>query len=84
MIVVTTHAIERFIQRAAPYATVDEARSTIEAAAPVIEVAAAFGCRTVKMACGARLVLEGDHVVTVLPPARPIKARALVAGRVGR
>lgn len=63
---ITQHAVDRYIERVDPVAPA-KARAAIEAAFPVIRKAAAFGCDTVVLGNGGRLVLQGDVVVTVLP-----------------
>lgn len=63
---ITNHAILRYQERVAPV-SLEVARSAIEGSAKVIAQAAAFGCDTVVIGNGARLVLDGDVVVTVLP-----------------
>ena len=62
---VTEHAVDRWCERV-ENAPRDRVRATIEAAAPAIAFAAEHGARVVKMGCGARLILEGARVVTVL------------------
>lgn len=62
---VTAHAIERWIERVAPVAWA-EAEAAMLAAAPIVDRAAAIGCSVVIIGNGARLVLDGATVVTVL------------------
>jgi hypothetical protein len=72
---VTGHAIERCIERVDPGMTWDEARRFLSS--PVIQRAAAFGARYVRLGTGQRVVLEGAVIVTVKPKpfgGRPIKA----------
>lgn len=64
MITVTPHAIARFQERVAP-CSVETARERILAASHAIGVAAKFGCEVVRLGNGARLILEGEKVVTV-------------------
>lgn len=64
MIHVTSHAISRFRERVAPV-SYDEAVAALSS--PAVEKAAAFGAPFVKLGTGQRIVLVGDHVVTVLP-----------------
>lgn len=64
MIHVSRHACQRFIERVKP-CSYAEARAAILASARAIETAARFHCAIVKRGDGSRLVLEGDHVVTV-------------------
>jgi hypothetical protein len=61
------HACERYQQRVEP-CTLDEAKARIMAAHRAIKAAAGFGCSIVRLACGARLVLDGENVVTVFAP----------------
>lgn len=63
-IFVYPHAIERYQQRVEP---VDEAtaKARILSAAKAIEAAASIQCQVVRLACGARLILDGPNVVTV-------------------
>lgn len=65
-ITITAHAVDRFIQRIDPAATPAQARAEILSHEPAIVKAAEFGCRCVKLGCGARLLLRGYDVVTVL------------------
>lgn len=64
---ITQHAIDRYIERVA-VVTQDEARRRLALAEKVVLVAAAFGCCSVKLGCGARLALCGAKIVTVYPP----------------
>jgi hypothetical protein len=64
--IVTQHAVERYQERIDPRLTPAEARAAIQASARAVEVAARFGCRSVRQGCGAKLILVGDAVVTVL------------------
>jgi len=75
---ITAHAIERYIERVEP---VDAAMATatIRAAFPCISKACEFGCDTVVMGNGARLVLSGDVVVTVLPKRFRKEAAVLIS-----
>jgi hypothetical protein len=65
MAVVTHHAAERYVERIAPGTSITSAYFAIMASAETIDIAAAFGAREVRTPRGARLVLEGDTVVTV-------------------
>lgn len=72
---VSRHAVARYVERVAPLATPDEAEAAIRACSRSICTAAAFHCRTVKLGCGGRLILDGRHVVTVLSRAHgPVKS----------
>lgn len=66
--IVTTHAVARWCERVDPRATADQARHAMLACARAVDAAAAFGCPTVRLGSGARLILEGETVVTVLGP----------------
>jgi hypothetical protein len=66
MITVSAHAAQRFCERVNPALTPLEAVTEIRSHARVVEIAARFGCSRVKLHGGARLVLDGDTVVTVL------------------
>ena len=66
MIHVTNHAILRWQERIDASATQEQAKAIILGASRAIETAAKFGCDTVRMGCGAKLVLQGNIVVTVL------------------
>ena len=68
MAIVTTHAAERYVERFAPHLTLDQAAAEIMRSAAVIDAAAAFGAHCVKLANGARLVLQHDRVATVKLP----------------
>lgn len=64
--IVTQHAIARYIERVAPWMTDEQARAEIERHAPAVDTAARFGCQRVILGNGARLILaEGDKVTTV-------------------
>lgn len=67
MIQVTTHAADRYIERVDPSLSYERAREALLAFAPIVRRAAEFGCSTVRIGCGAKLVLEGETIVTVLP-----------------
>ena len=69
-ICITAHAASRFVERIDPALTVDQARDAIRAHEPMIARAADFGCSAIKLGCGARLVLDGLSVVTVVAPER--------------
>lgn len=64
MVHVTTHAIERFLERVAAV-TWEEAE--IALSSPVVVLAAKFGARFVRLPTGQRIVIEQGKVVTVLP-----------------
>lgn len=66
MIVITAHAAARFIEYAAPRMTTAEARAEIATHERAILVAANFGCKCIRLGNGAKLILSGDHVVTVI------------------
>lgn len=66
MIHVTTHAIERWIERIDQRATWEQAKAALHAMEPSVRAAATIGCNTVKLGCGGRLVLDGAKIVTVL------------------
>ena len=62
---ISQHAAQRWVERINPRMTLGEAEAAMMLSARVIDVAAAFGATGVRLACGARLVLSGDCVVTV-------------------
>lgn len=64
MIHVYAHAIQRYQERVEPVDK-DTAKRRILSAARAIERAASFGCQVVRLANGARLILDGENVVTV-------------------
>jgi len=66
MCIVTDHAIQRYRERVSRIDQ-DIVRDIILSARDVIDIAADFGCSTVRLGNGARLRLAGDVVVTVLP-----------------
>ncbi|RST30133.1 hypothetical protein HMF7854_04310 [Sphingomonas ginkgonis] len=77
-VVVTHHAIDRYLERVAPVSRL-EAQAAMEAAARGIEASAAIGAYVVRLASGARLICRGRErirVVTVIP------AGEIVGGRV--
>jgi hypothetical protein len=63
---ISHHAAVRYIERVDPCLTPVEAVSAIRQHDRAIDVAALFGCPLVKLGSGARLVLIGWDVVTVL------------------
>lgn len=63
---VSRHACERYVERVDPRLTLAEAEVIIRTHAPAVRVAAAFGCKVVRTGSGAKLLLEGLSVVTVL------------------
>lgn len=65
-ILVTMRARERWIERVDGRATLASAGATITSHAEAIRAASGFGCCCVKLACGARLIIDGLNVVTVL------------------
>lgn len=64
--IVTMHARQRYIERIDPTATLEQAAAVIHASERAVRTAHAFRCKLVKMGNGARLVLDGTRVVTVL------------------
>jgi hypothetical protein len=66
MCVLTDHAVLRYLERVWGI-DVPGCRAEMIAAGAAVDVAAKFGCGTVKMGNGARLRLVGDTVVTVVP-----------------
>lgn len=76
---VSLHAAGRYVERVAPDLTLEQARLTILAHASAIDCAAAFGAKAVRIANGARLVLQGDVVTTIkMPPARQPASRTML------
>jgi hypothetical protein len=63
---ITRHAIDRYLQRVDASLSPEAAKAEMLAASSAIERAAAFGCDAVKLGNGARLILDGLSVVTVL------------------
>lgn len=64
MIRVSLHAAQRFGERVYP-CSIDEARAAILSHRRALESAVDFGCEAVRLGDGARLILDGDCVVTV-------------------
>lgn len=62
---ISQHAAQRWVERINPRMTLGEAEAAMMLSARAIDVAAAFGATGIRLACGARLVLSGDCVVTV-------------------
>ena len=62
---ITTHAIERLLERVNPRLTWDEAREALSS--PAIQCAARIGAPYVKLGTGQRVVIDNGSVVTVLP-----------------
>lgn len=65
MIHVTANAIQRYQECIDPTLTRDEARARIEASSPAIECACRFGAEIVRQACGARLLVRDNAVITI-------------------
>lgn len=63
MIIVSDHALLRYLERVRGI-HVEAIRA--ELSSPAVHQAVAMGCTTVKLGCGARLKLRGNHVTTVL------------------
>lgn len=76
MAIVTNHAAARYVERVDPRLTPDQARAEMLGAAHAIDIACVFGAKMVKMGNGARLVLEGEVVVTVKQSIHPERAPA--------
>lgn len=64
MIHVYNHAIQRFQERVRP-CSAEDARAEIMTASRGIEAAATIGCQVVRLGSRARLILDGENVVTV-------------------
>lgn len=62
---ITDHAAQRYAERVG--GTTADARQAILASTKAIEAAADFGAPTLILGNGARLVLDGRTVITVLP-----------------
>lgn len=77
VVVVTRHAAQRYCERVDQRISLNEAYAAILTHSPAILAAGRFGCRVVRLGCGARLVLSGVTVVTVLPIRRRGFVRAL-------
>jgi hypothetical protein len=71
MVQVTAHAAQCWVERVDPSITVDQAMSVLLCAERAIDAAAKIGCHVVRMANGAKLMIRGDRVVTVLFPCKP-------------
>lgn len=71
MVIVTTHAAQRWCERVNPRLTQAEAAATIMSAERAINCAATIGCHVIKMANGAKLMVRDNRVVTVLYPCKP-------------
>lgn len=65
--VISVHACERFVQRVQPNATLTEARAAIRSHAKAVLAACEVGCKSVRLSCGARLIIDpvGRQVITV-------------------
>lgn len=64
MIHIYAHAIQRYQERVHP-CTSAVARAEIMTASRGIEAAATIGCQVVRLGSRARLILDGENVVTV-------------------
>lgn len=62
---VTEHAIDRYIERVAPVDR-DRARSVMQSAEPVIELAVRFGGHVVHLGSGGKLILRGSDRISVV------------------
>lgn len=63
--IVTAHAFIRYQER---IANVDIHSITQALDTPAVRTAIAFGAPYVRLGSGHRIVLEGDRIVTILPP----------------
>lgn len=66
MIHVTDHAAQRYVERIDGSLSIEQAHAIIATHERIVTAAAAFGAPTVRLGNGARLVLVGTRVVTVL------------------
>lgn len=66
MIEVSQHARLRYIERVAPGLTPPEAAADILTHERALAAAVAYECEVVRLGCGARLILKGNVVITVL------------------
>jgi hypothetical protein len=69
MICITTHAIDRYVERVAPSCSRQEALAAIMSRKKALEAAADFAGNasvTVRLADGVRFVLRDWHVLTTL------------------
>lgn len=66
-VVISRHALDRWIERVEPTADDEKATASIMAHGKVLELAVSLKAHAVKLGCGAKLVLKGDTIVTVLP-----------------
>lgn len=64
---ITRHALDRWIERVEPTADDAKARASIMSYGKVLELAISLKACGVKLGNGAKLVLEGNSIVTVLP-----------------
>lgn len=69
--IVTQHAIARYIERIDAGLSEQDARAAILVSEPAVEAAAKFGAHVVRQGCGAKLILQGATVVTVIRRDRP-------------
>jgi hypothetical protein len=76
-VIITQHARERWIERVDPKASPEDAMLAIRASSHAVEAAISFGARIVRLGCGAKLVIHGGAVVTVL------SRRGIAAGHLG-
>jgi len=65
-IFVSRHAGERYAERIDRSLTAEQGCEAIRAHLPALMVAADFGCGCVKLSNGAKIILEGRSVVTVI------------------
>lgn len=65
-ITITTHATQRWIERVDPGASFEQARAAIARHESAVLAASRFGCKTVKLGNGARFILDGATIITVI------------------
>jgi len=65
-VLISRHAVERWIERVDPTADIDAAIAAIEQHKSAVEAGIRFKARRIKLGCGARLVLSGETIVTVI------------------
>lgn len=67
---ISRHAAERWIERIDPTATIAKAEAAMMKHEAILTLAMMFGASAVKLGCGAKLILSGNCVVTVIGKGR--------------
>ena len=72
--IISLHARQRYVERINPALTLDQAADAIRGHTRALDAAESMNSRVfIRLASGARFLVEGDRVVTVLAPGQCTK-----------